>query len=175
MDNLQLESILLQTKCHSSKIRVLSSDQLKTAGPLEEGHVIISNTDISTKPGWHWVLLVSGPHRGLKKVINYFDPLGENSFKHGKFKQFFSNYDLIVSNKGFPVQHTLLYSDTCGLICSFAAKLFCDGWKFNDIMQLFDVSGTPEATNINECFILTFMLNRFVSHASDFKKLTGCY
>jgi hypothetical protein len=172
MDNRQIESFLRQTECRRYKIFVTASDLLPRQ--KEFPYLIVSNTDRATEPGTHWVVFYIPKISDGVKEVWYFDPLGVCSLEHGQFKQFINEFDLLLHNKGFPVQHNKIFSDTCGLICCFFAHLVCEGWEFEDVMKLFDVSGDVKATEKNECLILYYMMEKYVKHASIFKKLVGC-
>jgi|SRR5271170_2805525 len=175
MDNEQLQSLLRDTSCYGAeRISITASNTLPKIDPATtENHLIISNTDPAHLGGRHWIVLRVGPKRGKATVVNYFDPLGECKM-HGDFEKFISQFDLLISNKSFPVQQTRMYSDTCGMICAFASHLFCRGWQLADIMQVFDLSKTVDAGNFNECLVLQFMMKKFVKHATVFDKLSGC-
>lgn len=182
MDNLQLEKILEETNCAAGRFRVLASDQLELDGPLPVGHVRICNTDRSTGPGIHWVLFYSAPKRMEKRrqltVIEMFDPLGLCDLSPGRFKRFIEQYDILVMNRGFPVQYDDdQFSNTCGMHCALVAHLLCDSKRvktLDQVMMFYDLSGTKEGINYNECAALYHMLRRFANHAKIFKNLSGC-
>ena len=117
MDNRQLENLLRDTSCGAwDRIMVTAFDRLpKNVDVNDENQLIITNTDKANSKGQHWVVLRVGPkQQDGKTVINYFDSLGECKL-YGDFEQFFAQFDKLRSNEGSPVQHTEIFSDSCGI------------------------------------------------------------
>jgi hypothetical protein len=179
MDNRQLESFLRQTGC-SKRFRVIAADELNITRRLKPGQLRMTNTDISTGKGYHWVLFFVGKDEHKNKIINYFDPLGECSLDYPNYKQFVSKYDVLISNEGMPVQHDNLStkSNSCGMHCAFVAHLLCDEPKkyktLEDVMTVYDISNTENAIQENECLALRYLNERFVTFSPVFNKLKGC-
>jgi len=183
MDSNQIESFLRGTGCR--RPRVLAADELETRKRLEPGTILVTNTDTSKGEGIHWILFYITAEESKRKnkpllVVNYFDPLGECSLEYGKFKRFVSNYDVLVTNEGFPVQHdsSRIFSNTCAMHALFHAHLICDHSEryrsFEDVMRVYDLSNTEDSVNKNECMVLRYLTERFVRHAKMFSKLRGC-
>jgi hypothetical protein len=178
MDSDQIAAFLRETGC--THPRVLASDELETARPLDPGQILVVNTDTSRGRGIHWILFYVTDDYRRTKILNYFDPLGECSLEYGKFKKFISNYDVLVSNEGFPVQHdsTEVFSNTCAMHVLFHAHLVCDYREkyrgLEDVMRVYDLSNTSESVNDNECMVLRYLNARFARHARIFAKLRGC-
>src|SRR5579859_1472898 len=180
MDSEQIASFLRSTGC--THPQVLASDELETSRQLDAGQICVTNTDTSRGKGVHWILfyITTDDRKKRYKTVNYFDPLGECSLEHGKFKKFVSNYDVLVSNEGFPVQHdsSNVFSNTCAMHVLFHAHLICDfphKYKgLDDVMRIYDLSNTESSVNYNECMVLRYLTSKFVKHAKMFKKLRGC-
>jgi Adenovirus endoprotease len=174
MSNLQLESFLRQTGCRDGRFRVVAADELTVDHAIPLGHVRICNTRKRASDGEHWVLWYVGPN---EQTLNYFDPLGDCSLDHYNFPQFVSNYEVLVSNDGVPVQHPD-HSNTCGLHCAYVAHLFCDYkdkyTSLEQVMRKYDVSNTWEGVNKNECKTLLYLTKRFVKYSNVFNRLEGC-
>ena len=179
MDSEQIERFLRNTGCRRPE--VLAADKLETRRRLEPGKILVTNTDISTGKGIHWVLFYITSKGKDTTVVNYFDPLGECSLEYGKFKKFVSNnYDVLVTNEGFPVQHNNLkhFSNTCAMHVLFHAHLVCDYPEtyrgLEDVMRVYDLTNTESAVNDNECMVLRYLNSKFVEHSRVFSKLRGC-
>jgi Adenovirus endoprotease len=183
LTHLHLERFLRGTACNPDRFRVVGADELEITEPLEPGQVRICNTGTRESGGEHWVCFYVQGDGCKGNIINYFDPLGECSTEPLNFKKFISNYNMLVSNKGLPVQHNgkgPLFSNTCGLHCSFVCHLFCDNpnkfRSLSDVMKVYDVSNTESAVNNNECMVLYYMCDRYdANQCKTFKKLKGCY
>jgi hypothetical protein len=182
MTNFELERFMRDTACAPRRFRVVGADQLPTSKPLEGGQVIICNTQPSTQNGEHWVLFHVANATCKGTTVNYFDPLGECSLEYPNFRAFVSNYNLLVSNRGLPVQHNGrggLFSETCGLHCMYVAHLLCDKSEkyrsLKEVMRMYDLNNSVNAVNFNECVVLYYMCNRYGKNmCSEWKKLTGC-
>jgi hypothetical protein len=179
MDNRQLELFLQHTAC-SKRFKVIAADELEYNRPLKQGQLRMTNTDISTGKGVHWVLFFVGATENKNTIINYFDPLGDCSLDHPNFKQFICNYDVLICNEGLPVQHdnTSVESNSCGMHCAFVAHLLCDkATKYKtleDVMNMYDITNSVNAVANNECIALDFLNQRFVKFSPIFNELKGC-
>lgn len=168
MNENQLRRYLSVSLC--TKYKVCGSDKVKP--PLLINEINIVNTDLDNQEGTHWIVFYCNKQNQLV----YFDSVGECSFKYGHFKKLQKYYgNNIISNKGFPLQHMLLYSDTCGMMCCYVAHFLCRGKTLNSIMNEFKLAKTIKETNENECKIKSFMELYYSQFSSMFKNLTGCY
>ena len=174
MNSEDIEAFLRHTGCR--KPRVIASDELELRRPMSSGQILITNTDVKTGDGIHWVLF----YIGKNKELNYFDPLGECSIEYGNFKKFIAKYNKLTSNQGFPVQHdsSSKFSNTCAMHCLFVAHLFCDHsgrfQSLRDVMKVYKVPHSEDDISENECMVLYYLNKRFTTHSPIFKQLKGC-
>ena len=166
----------------NQRIRVLAADELETKKRLKPSYIRICNTTDRKSGGEHWILLHI-QKKAKKYIVNYFDPVGECLLNyHPNFRKFFHNYDMVVCNKGIPVQHDGkdgIFSSTCGMHCAFVAYLLCNqSHKYKsleDVMKVYDISNSYEGVNYNECMTLYYMCNIYGEKmCAQLKKLQGC-
>ena len=112
MDNLQLESIIIQDKYAKRNFcGVIPIDYLPKK-KLTKTCSFIVNTDNSSEPGKHWVAI----YAPIKGYIEYYDPFGLKPLN-------IEIYEFInINKKNFtynaePIQSS--YSSKCGLFCLF--------------------------------------------------------
>jgi Ulp1 family protease len=89
------------------------------------------NTDPSTRPGEHWVVLFVNKENKLE----YFD-----SFAHPPLYEEIGNLMEINNVKEFkyntrPLQNVM--SSTCGVYCILFVKLRCEGLSFDGFIDFF--------------------------------------
>lgn len=161
------------------RARVVASDELETDAALPPGSLRIANLDTKSGPGFHWVLFFVAPLRNQRyRVLYFFDSLGECSLRYGNFSKFVNKYDILITNKGFPVQHQSLEypSTTCGLHTIYVARKLCTGkYTLNDVMNTYLPLTTLHGINYNECLVINYVMTNFVKYSSYFNKITGCY
>src|SRR4051812_38458928 len=109
MNNFELERMLNETGCargsSGNRFKVIASDELEIDKPLPAGHLRITNLDLSTGAGWHWVLFYSAPPlQDGSTLIYYFDSLGQCPETYGNIKAFLKQYNCMQSNENFNVQ-----------------------------------------------------------------------
>jgi len=183
LSDIDIQHFINRTQCIQNKrAKVVAADELESKKRLGHGQIRITNTMDRASGGEHWILFHI-QKINKKYIVNYFDPVGECLLDyHPNIKKFFQNYNMVICNKGIPVQHdgkSSVFSSTCGMHCAFVAWLLCNQPKkyksLNDVMRVYDISNSYHGVNYNECMVLYNMCKIYGKKmCKRLKKLPGC-
>ena len=110
----------------------------------EDAKCYVCNTDLSSKPGDHWVVL-----HAAAEGWEYFDSLG-GAINHDEFAQFLDGEYRYVS-----VQTQELLSSVCGEYCIFCISLRVRDHSMDDIVHVLDIQG-EDSDRFVTCFAKLF-------------------
>jgi hypothetical protein len=129
LDTLEIGKILEWDKRTATSFRgVYASDELPTYAPTSSLYII--NTDPSTKPGTHWVVVFVD----IKRHTDYFDSFG-NLPTVQSIEHFLNKNSKVCKYWTDAVQHPL--SVACGYHCIFFAVHRCMGFDMNAIVNMY--------------------------------------
>lgn len=125
MNSLQIDRILKNHYATRSNYHgCYAADELKSL-KLNFPCTVVVNTDVSTKPGKHWVAIYFVNSNSLE----YFDSLSEEP--NEQIAQFLSQFKVIKNEK--ILQN--LFSDACGQFCIYFVVKRSLGVSFNNIVK----------------------------------------
>lgn len=144
MNGHQIYNIISKHPCMRRYFRgVVSRDTLPTDVPFPS--VFVVNTDVSSRPGEHWVaIILNSPRHGV-----FFDSFGRRPEK--ELEHFMNSnverYDF------FDVQIQSTSSALCGLfVLAFLLSYLCMAMSLNDFKTLFDRN-----LSVNDCIVYDFV------------------
>jgi hypothetical protein len=139
---------VLKTNC----VGVFSADRIPL--PLLKGQSCIVNTDSSSEPGKHWILLFQKDQNELEFFCSYgMSPVLYNQ----TWKSFFYSHNTKVVYNSRQIQN--VYSNTCGMHCLFCLYYRSLRVSFSTIITKFYTS--------NNCFndrYVSDFLNKIVKY-----------
>ena len=143
MNTEQIEQLCRSDQVLSPKFGgVFSRDNLPDLA--EDAKFYVCNTDPSSEPGDHWVVLHAAAEGG-----EYFDSLG-GAINHDEFAQFLGGEYRYVS-----VQTQELFSSVCSQYCIFYMCLRARGHSMDDIVHVLDIQGEGSDRFVT-CFVKLF-------------------
>jgi len=129
LDTIEIDKILRWEKSTAISFRgVYSSDELPVTTPTSSLYVI--NTDPSTKPGEHWVVV----YIGVKRHCDYFDSFGRVPLVKS-IENFVNKNSKACTFNDRVVQSPL--STACGFHCVYFAVRRCLGLDMNSIVGMY--------------------------------------
>lgn len=135
MNEIEIEQYMLNDKYISKYFRgVYSSDLIPTN--LDKKGIYIINTDPSTLPGKHWVVL--SKLSSYTYTVDYFDSYGEKPINEVQTALNISNLCCRYSIKRLQGSH----SDVCGDYCVFYAYFVSRGYTMAQFLELFTSNTT---------------------------------
>ena len=128
---------------------VVAADQLPKTIPFFPCG-FITNTDISSRPGRHWVAFFIREDN----VVEFFDSYGQQPGVHNRlFVSWLHRHAKTVLVSGQRLQND--YSNVCGLYCIYFLHQRLLGVDMDQIFNSFSISGTEE----NDSYILDLFSN----------------
>lgn len=141
MNTLQISKILRRhPNTRQQFIGCVASDQLPVSDRYP--YCIIANTDVSSRPGQHWVAI----YVPSKDVAEYFDSYGDLPNQQiGSYLSYFP----VVRRNTFPLQS--LFSKACGPYCIYFLIAPCSGKTFEAIVDSLKLHRHPDSFVTGYC------------------------
>lgn len=133
-------------------IGVFAADELPL-GNLNLPCILISNTQISSQSGEHWVSI----YVDINKKGYFFDSLGRSPdyYNHNLFCEFLDKHTISWEFNNTQLQS--LESSACGHYCLVFGYYICRGYNFHKIIQLF-----TRHKKLNDLYVLQFVQEKKV-------------
>lgn len=129
MNSNQIEQILCKHYLTRQYFRgCFAADQISEmqTSKIQYPYTFIVNTDVSSKPGEHWVAV----YVCSETLVEYFDSLAEPPNTY--IGQFLAKFETIVKND-YVLQNP--FTNVCGQFCIYFVTKRCSGFLFVNIVK----------------------------------------